>query len=222
MDSFIKKIWHGKGEEAHQYFIRFSKGKFEKRAVLNLQKTTKIKLRGSFEWANDFIKLAAELSPLIFSGIIFSKQELAELTSFKTKKKEGITQYEVSGITSEQIKQLQDKVYCMLLDAENEEVIVKIKKKLPKPGKSGEGKVDDKFCQLEVDLKYWQPVKDSFMLPECKKAKISHTFIIEGIILPEGEKDFAKIRELAKRKGRIIRTSEIDGKESREEKEFAA
>ena len=31
-----------------------------------------------------------------------------------------------------------------------------------------------------------------------KEAKISHTFLIDELILPQGEKDFAKIREMAK------------------------
>jgi hypothetical protein len=222
MGCFIKKIWEGNAEGAHQYFIRFSKGKFETRAVLNLQKTTKIKLRGSFEWANDFAKIAAELTELNFSGIISSKQEIPEIAQFLSKKKEGIVQYEVENLTSETIKKIQDRAYCMLLDAANSEIILKMKKKLPKPGKSGEGKVDDKFCQLEADLKYWNQIKDSFMFPECKKCRINHTFIIEDIILPQGEKDFAKIRELAQRKGKIIRKIEVDKVNKQEEKEFIA
>jgi len=221
MECFIKKVWQDMGEEVHQYFVRFSRGSFENRAVLNLQKTTKIKLKGSFEWANDFVKIAAEISQLNFSGIIMGKQEIEELSQFTTKKKE-LIYYEVSGLTSEQVKKIQDRAYCMLLDAENEEVKLKIKKKLPKPGKGGEGKVDDKFCQLESDLKYWTQVKEAFMFPECKKCKIAHTFLIEQIIIPEGEKDFSKIRELAKKKGKIIRTMEIDKQESKEEKEFVA
>ena len=60
MKCFIKKVWEGNGEEVHDYFIRFSKGQFENRAALTLQKSTKIKLRGSFEWANDFVKMVSE------------------------------------------------------------------------------------------------------------------------------------------------------------------
>jgi hypothetical protein len=219
MECFIKKIWQGKGEEAHNYFVRFSKGKFENRAVLNLQKSEKIKLRGSYEWANDFVKIISELADVKFSGIILSKENL-ELEN--KKKKSGINEYGVSDISSEKIKELKDKAYAMLLDAESSDLSLKMKKKLPKPGKSGGGKVDDKFCQLEADLKFWPQIKEAFMLPECKKAKISHTFLIEEIILPQGEKDFAKIRELARRKGKIIRKMEIDGKESQEEKSFEA
>ncbi|GAG13546.1 unnamed protein product [marine sediment metagenome] len=217
MECFIKKIWDGKGEEAHSYFVRFSKGSFENRAILNLQKTSKIKLKGSFEWANDFIKIISEILDINFSGLILSKEQL---NLDNEKKKSGIFQYEVSDISSEKIKEIGE-VYATLLDAETPDIKLKIKKKLPKPGKS-EGKIDDKFCQIELDLRYWQEIKNAFMLPECKKCRISHTFIIEEIILPEDEKDFAKIREKAKRKGKIIRKLEIDKKESKEEKNFEA
>ena len=222
MGCFIKKVWEGKGEEAHPYFIRFSKGHFENRAVLNLQKSTKIKLRGSFEWTNDFVEIVSELTDIKFSGIILSKQNLEELSEFPNKKKSGIIEYSVDNISNERIKEIKDKAYCMLLDAEEEGIRLKMKKKLPKPGKSGEGKVDDKFCQLEADLKYWPQIKEDFMLPECKKCKIDHTFIIEQIVIPEGEKDFAKIREKARRKGRIVRNLEVDKQKKKEEKEFEA
>lgn len=219
MECFIKKVWEGKGGEAHSYFVRFSKGRFENRAVLNLQKTSKIKLKGSFEWASDFVNLVSELTQANFSGIILSKNKL-DLEN--EKKKTGIFQYDVENIGSEQIKELTNSVYAMLLDAETPDIILKIKKKLPKPGKSREKKIDSKFCQLEADLKYLPQIKEAFMLPECKKAKISHTIIVEEIILPEDEKDFVKIRELARRKGKIIRKMEVDKQESQEEKEFEA
>lgn len=222
MECFIKKVWQDKGEEAHSYFIRFSKGNFGNRAILSLGKALKIKLSGSFEWANDFVKTTAELSNVNFSGIILSKGELSELQEFPKKKKAGIIEYNISEINSEKIRQIQNKVYCMLLDGTAEDIVLKMKKKLPKPGKSGDNKADDKFCQLETDLKFWQPIKEAFMLPDCKKCKISHTFVIDEVILPEGEKDFTKIRELAKRKGKIIRKMEIDRQEKKEEKGFLA
>lgn len=219
MDCFIKKIWQGNGECVHNYFIRFGKGKFDGRAVLFLQKASNVKLRGSFEWATDFANLVAELVPANFSGVLLSKQNIPELGSGKPKS--GIFQYDILA-DSQKILGLKDKAYCMMLDAEGPGISLKMKKKLPKPGKSGEAKVDDKFCVLEADIKYWQMIKEAFMLPECRKARISHTYIIEEIILPQGETDFAKMRELAKRKGKILRKMEIDGNISSEEKSFEA
>ena len=37
-----------------------------------------------------------------------------------------------------------------------------MKKNLPKPGKSGEGKIDDKFCQLEAGFECWNRIKEMF------------------------------------------------------------
>jgi len=231
MECFIKKIWQGKGEEAHNYFVRFSKGKFENRAVLNLQKSTRIKLRGSFEWANDFVGIASELGGGKVEGVVLSKEDISKIMTknnvqgnSETKKgglfcQNNISQQELS---ENVIKELVDNSYTSLLDIEGKDFSLKMKKKLPKPGKGEKAKVDDKFCQLEADLKFWPQIKEAFMLPECKKCKIRHDFIIQEIILPEDEKDFAKIRELAKRKGSIIRKLEVDKKESQEEKEFLA
>ena len=218
MECFIKEIFNGNSERSHSQFVRFGKGKFKNRAVLNLQKTSKIKLRGSFEWANDFAEIASELADIKFSGIILSKEQL-DLDN--EKKKSGIFQYEVSNLESNKIKEIKDKIYTMLLDGDGEGITLKIKKKLPKPGKA-EGKIDDKFCQLETDLKYWDKIKEAFMLPECKKCRISHTFEITDIIIPKDGGDFEKIRILAKRKGKIIRNLEVDKKESKEEIEFSA
>ena len=98
---------------------------------------------------------------------------------------------------------------------------LKIKKKLPKPGKN-EDKIDGKFCQLEVDEKSYSKIKEDLFwdLPDAKKINVKHKLFIENIIMPEGEKDFAKIRELAKRKGKIIREAEIDGQKITKEYEF--
>lgn len=238
----MKKIWQGiKGEEGaedkqvHDQFVRFGKGVYENRAVLRMQRSTKIKLKGSFEWVNDFVVLVSELNENVrFSGVILNKEEIAELSEFPKKKKSGLVQYDVQDMESRQVREIEEKVYAMLLDVETADntLSLKIKKKLPKPGKSSGGKVDDKFCQLEAELRHWPIIKEAFMLPECKKAKVSHIYNIGEIILPEmggegeereektQEKDFAKIREMAKRKGRIIRKMEVDKQERREEKEF--
>ena len=100
---------------------------------------------------------------------------------------------------------------------------MKIKKSLPKPGKN-EAKIDDKFCSLDLDLKYWEKVREVFFwdVPECKKAVIEHELEITDIEIPSGVDDPVKQRELAKRKGIIRRKIVFDGEERVEEKEFSA
>ena len=44
--------------------------------------------------------------------------------------------------------------------------------------------------------------------------------MIKDIILPEGVEDPNKMREMAKRKGKIIRERNVDGIDLKEEKDF--
>ena len=57
---------------------------------------------------------------------------------------------------------------------------------------------------------------------DFKKIEIKHDIRITDIIMPEGEKDFAKIREMAKRKGRVVRNIDIDGENKQKEADFEA
>ncbi len=219
MECFIKKIFIGKTDEiCHKQFVRYGKGIFAKRALLNLDVGGAIKVRGSFEWANEFVYLVSELAEVKISGIVLSKELIEGLNG---KKKGGLYGYEFSGNSSE-VKKIADKAYATLLDAAGNEIDLKIKKRLPKPGKSGEGKINDKFCQLEAGLKYWPKIKEAFFwdLPECKKVKIEHEYIINEIVLPKDEKDFAMLRVLAKRKGKLVRKIVVDGREISREVEM--
>jgi len=214
---FINNILSGKiGAKEHLQFTRFGRGRYPGRAGLSLWRTGKIKLGGSFEFANDFVFLCAELR-MKFSGAIISREDF-----FGGKKKAGLFVAEVNGVEAEKIEEIKEKTYCMLLDAEGEGLTLKMKKKLPKPGKSGELKIDDKFCVLEADLKYWNKIKEYFSLPEGKKVQIKHIYFIEDIILPKGETNPELMRLNAKRKGKIERIVIIDGQEKREMINFEA
>ena len=228
--NFIKEVFSGKNDDAvHRQFIRFGKGEYKKRALLRLWKTKNVKIKGSFEFANDFVLFVAGLGEVIFNGNIWSKEQIPGLQGVK---KEGKIVYNVSNLTSNQIKKIAPLVYYFLLNADGNGIRLRIKSKLPKPGKS-EGKIDGKFCQLELDEKYYNAVKGDFFwdLPDGKKISAEHVFVIKEIIIPkEGarpglatlEKDYEKIREMAKRKGKILRIVDVDGKEVRKETEFEA
>lgn len=233
MDSFfIKRLWQGKDDEKiHRQFIRFSRGEFNKRFAINIWKQPdKIKICTSFELANDIIDFIFSLiSKANVSGLLLIKNNLEEIKKQiplqNIKEKEKISEAEISTIlTAEQEKILSENAYFMLLDIESEGINLKTKKKLSKPGKSNEHKVDDKFCILELDGKFWSQVKNEFLF-DCgdgKKFKISHDIIITDIIIPKNEKDFEKLRILAKKKGKIKRIKNIDNKEEISEKDFIA
>ena len=229
---FIKKIFQDKIDESvHNQFVRFSKGAYNNKAILNLQKGTKIKLKSSFEYVNDFVDFVSELGGGKVSGIVLSKENISQIMSknnikgnSETKKRGLFYQNSIDNqeLNSDQIRELVKNSYSTLVDIEGQGFILKTKKKLPQPGKGTNIKSNDKFCVLEADLKFWPKIKEAFFwdLLECKKARIVHDYVIEEIIFPKNEKDFEKIRIMAKRKGKIIRKMTVDGKELTKEKEF--
>ena len=234
MECFIKKIFDGKiDERVHQQFVRFGKGEYSGRAALKCSKTAKIKLGGSFEYANDFVEFVAESGGGKVSGIVLTKNDISDIMSQNNVKgnsetKKGGMFYE-NNIEEQElnesiIKILVDNSYFALLDIDGQGFSLKTKKKLPKPGKSGESKIDDKFCVLEQELKYWPRVKQVFFWDtlDFKKARVIHTYSIAELLLPQGEKDFEKIRVLTKRKGIITRKIEVDGQAREIKKEFEA
>lgn len=231
--NFIKKVFGGNvDEEVHLQFVRFGKGEYRRRFLLSLWKTKKIKVKTSFEFANDLVRLCSEFGDCKVSGIALSKENISEMMSENNikgdskEKKSGLyyqNDIDDQEIKKEQLIELEKASYSTLLDLEGDGFKLKIKKKLPKPGKS-ENKIDDKFCQLEADEKFYSKIKEDLFwdIPETKKVSISHSVFIDSIVMPKDEKDFAKIREMAKRKGKIIRKIVIDGKEVNSEKEFEA
>jgi len=217
MENFIRKVLDNKGDsDSHRYFVRFGKGVFKRRFLLSLNRSKKIKIKGSFELANDFVKFVRENKEIKYSGSILSKNKVL---GFEGRKKAGVFVYEIEESSIDEF----EGAYYYLLNANDSEIVLKIKKSLPKPGKN-EDKIDDSFCSLEVDEKFWPKLKETFFwdVPDCKKAKIEHKLIINDIIFPKDEKDSVKIRELAKRKGKIVRKIEFDGKEKKEEYDVEA
>ncbi len=227
---FIKKIFENKIDESvHKQFVRFGKGTYLGRAVTKITKQPeKIKVGTSYELATEMVEFCANLAQnLKCSGIILAKEKLPELDKYDAKKKTRMVQYDLNDTMDSNVikKVLQNPLtYCLLLDIEGPGILMKSKKKLPKPGKSGDLKIDDKFCQLELDKKYWPQIKNEFCfdMPEFKKALAVHTFFITDILIPKGEKDFEKLRILSKRKGKIQRKLTIDKKDVIKEKDLEA
>ena len=217
MECFIRRVLEGRSDARdHQYFVRFGKGIYGRRFLMKFDVGKKIKMKGSFELANDFVRFVRSLKAHPFSGKLFTKEKIAGLEG---RKKAGVFVYEVEGNTLEAFEH----PYFALVDASDTEITLKIKKSLPKPGKD-ELKVDEGFCVLELDLKYLSQVKDAFFwdVPNCKKALIEHELQIREILFPAGEKDPVKIRELAKRKGTIVRKMQVDGKDLEKKYEVEA
>ena len=169
--NFIKKIFDREVDDlVHQQFIRFGKGEYKKRFQISLWKTKRIKIKTSFEFANDLVRLCSVFGDCKISGIALSKRDISKIMSENNIKgcsetKKGGLYYqnniEKQELEKEQLMELEKASYFTLLDLEGNGFKLKIKKKLPKPGKD-EDKIDDKFCQLEADERFYSRVKEDF------------------------------------------------------------
>jgi hypothetical protein len=232
--NFIKKIADKNFDGlVHLQFQKFSRGEFKDRAVLKVKKTKdKYTINSSPEFANEMVRIMAEKlrdKIVLVEGAIVSTNDLKEKIEFtEIKQFQGVKRYlikkEMSGTEILALLDEFPKTFFGLsfeIDSENK---LKVKPKAPKSGKPGKGDEEPKsdFCKMITnDLKIGKSFvfeKDDFKLAEIK-----HNFLIDNIIMPETqEKDFALIRELSKRQGKIIRISKIDGVEKIEEFEFTA
>ena len=230
---FIKKVVEGKTDDSvHLQFQKFSKGEFRDRAIVNVKKSgAKYTINTSAEFANGLVREVAKIlgeQTSNVSGAIIAVSDLTGKLDFKEKKQfQGVKRYLIDKeMSGNKILELLDEFpkAFFALSFEFGENKLKIKPKAPKSGKPGskDGEVPKpNFCKLTTTDK---EIVKSFVFEkeEFKEANITHHFIITELVLPEGEKDFAKIRELAKRKGKIIRESEIDGQKIIKEYEFEA
>jgi len=130
---FIKKIWKKEiDSSAHKQFVKFSKGVFENKAVMNVRRNGKIKISATYELANDLILLASSLVPKInISGIILTKNAIPGLEG---KEKSGLFNYNINQeMDSKKLYEIVENSHYALLDCSGEGIDLKMKKKLPRP-----------------------------------------------------------------------------------------
>lgn len=234
--NFIKKVFEGEIDSSvHLQFQKFSKGEFRDRAIIHAKKSgNKYTINTTAEFANELVKvLATKLgeSQTNVKGAIVSTNDLTGELDFKDKKQfQGVKRYliekEMSGTEILNLLDRFPKTFFALSFTVGEDVL-KIKPKAPKSGKPS-SKRDDApkpdFCILKTtDPEFTK----SFVFEgtDFKKAEITHTFLINQLVIPEELKDsnnFAKIREECKRQGKILRKAIIDDKEIISEKDFVA
>jgi len=231
--NFIKKIFDGDVDESvHLQFQKFSKGEFRNRALIEVKKTGKgYSIKTSAEFVNGLVRTVAEKlgkESTKVTGAIVSTQDLTGELEFKDKKQfQGVKRYLIDKeMTGTEIIDLLEKFpkNFFALTFEVEDMKLKTKPKAPKSGKAGkekDGGPKADFCSLKTSDKN---IVSGFVFEreDFKDTRINHTFFVDEIIMPKDEEDFAKIREIAKRKGRIFRKAIIDGQEIETEKEFVA
>jgi len=232
--NFIKKIFKNQPDNSvHLQFQKFGKGEFRNRALINARKSgNKYTILTTAEFANELVReVAGKLggNKVRVTGAIVSTNDLKEELDFKEIKQfQGVKRYIIDEeMDGEEILSLLEKFpkafFALSFNCDKDSTSLKIKPKAPKsgkPGKKGE-KPKPNFCRITTTDKM---LAEDFIfeVSDFKKVEINHEFIINEIIKPEGETDYARMRELAKRKGEIIREALIDGKEIRKKIEFEA
>ncbi|MBU2562774.1 MAG: hypothetical protein KKF68_03885 [Nanoarchaeota archaeon] len=233
--NFIKKIFDKEADETvHLQFQKFSRGEFRDRALVKVKQAKgKFTISTSAEFANELVKIAAEKvggEKVKIIGAVVSTNDLTGQIEFKAKKQfQGVKRYLIEKeLSGQEILNLLEKFpkafFALSFKTEKDETVLKIKPKAPKSGKpkSKENeRLTPTFCKMTT---FDEKVGKSFVFEKSdfKDAEANHTFFIEEIIPPKGETDFAKIRELAKRKGKITREAIIDGEKIVSEVEFIA
>lgn len=234
MDFFIKKIFDGKTDELiHLQFQKFSRGNFRNRAMIRAKFSAKgFNVSTTAEFANELVRAVAERlgeKSTNVTGIVVSTSDLTGKLEFNGKKQfMGIKQYIINGeMNGNKIIELCDNFpECFIgLSFNAGETELKIKPKAPKSAKPSTKSADEPqkidFCKLKTTDKDLIMAL-IFETSDFKSAEIFHDFIIEDIDLPTDAKDPNELRRLAKRKGRIVRRSIIDGKQEMKEIKFVA
>ena len=229
--NFIKKVFDGKIDDiVHQQFQKFSRGEFRDRALIKVKRVKdKYTITTGNEFANDFVRTLAEKlgdRKTSVTGAIVSTLDLVGLDYQSKKQFMGIKQYGIKKeMSGKEILDLMDKFpkgfFALSFEADGN--ILKIKPKAPKSAKptKDSDKIKPDFCKI---ITTDSSIGKSFVFEkdDFRYAEITHTFFINEMVLPQGETDFAKVREMAKRKGKIVRKALIDEEVIVTEREFEA
>lgn len=221
--NFIRQILEGKADASiHHKFVRYGRGDYEK-LFFELVKSKKLKVKSSYDFANDFVEIIANHSGEdmeVKGKIIVNRDFENELLDLgieadKFSKRGKLYTAEIDTTMSPgQLKQVYEmfKENFLLLNINSENYKLKTGNTLPKPGK--EPKRD--FCKATLPL----ALKEEFAwdVKDFTKLEIKHLIKIDDIIIPpELRDDPVKARIEAKRKGKFIRILNIDGREERHE-----
>lgn len=225
--NFMKNIFENNVDSAtHEKFIRYGKGEFEKEEII-IKVGSMIQLWAGFEYVDVLYRIFAQIvsEPVSVKGVIISKKDIrADLIS------QGIEPKKITGkkytieeeLEPDRFKAFVDKFseYPLLVNSVSGKNQIKTKKSVPKPGKLIEKFVSAKFEKGHLGLiqeEFLFDVKEAF-----KQANVRHAYRISDIIVDDSliEKDPARARLEAKRKGTCIRKLTVDGKEETKEKDM--
>lgn len=221
---YIKQVMSGEVEDwVHDRFVRYGRGEFEGPSLTVSKKVGGVKVSCSWDYVTAFAGILAETSRDVkIKGSVFAKRDISDvITDFftvsKEKKKKGVYSADVTGeLDADAFKGLMVMIpdATLLVDATSGKNNVKSKKKLPKPG----GKQNEKFASANFEDGLIDALRDEFLFDvkgKFTEVSVSHRYIIEDIIPPEGVTDSSRIRLEATRKGKLERTVIVDGRKEK-------
>ncbi|MBT3407575.1 hypothetical protein HOK68_02875 [Candidatus Woesearchaeota archaeon] len=216
----------------HKFFTRFGKGTFEKEICKITNSKKEIKFNTGYEYSafliefisnnlNEDCEIDGKFISLDNNEDVFLK--FNELEIIKSNKQ--FTKVEFKGkFSSERFKDFVQAIILngiILINLKSQNINLKMKRAIPKPGKLMEN-----FCSLKLNLTFSNKLKEEFF-PEApdvfKKGTCQHFYIIESIDIPDEYKnDFALAKIHAKRIGQIKRITNFDGIEKESKIKFNA
>lgn len=228
MEFFVKKIFEGKPDElVHNQFKKYSRGDFRDKAMIVCKKTAKgYNISTTNEYANEFVRYFSEKlgdERVAVTGVIVSTRDLTGEIDFKNKKQfMGVKQYIMEGeMSGNEMITLCDKLPKAFfgLSFTAFDTVLKIKAKAPKSAKpstkTGEKpKVD--FCKIKTkDEEFVKSLIFDEGIEGFKKVEISNDFLIDEIyvsdeVKKEADGDFAVIKDMARRRGKVVRRVIVD------------
>ena len=220
----IKKIFDGVlDDEVHVAFLKFGKGEYRDRYLLEgKRQAKKWAVKAGSEYVNFLVRRCLERvdGSVAVKGIIISTLDLRDEIGFDVVKVgnfHGIRKNVIdSVVAASEILELMDKFpkVFFALSFSGDGFVLKIKAKAPKnakPGKGGEKSVAD-FCSLKTED--GKIVDELFFgVGDFREVSVSYTIEVNDIVYPTNVDELkpTEVRELAKRKGVVVRNVDVDG-----------
>ncbi|MFW9897777.1 MAG: hypothetical protein ACFFDO_00770 [Candidatus Thorarchaeota archaeon] len=240
IESPILKDPAKKHKSIHRHFYRYSKGKFLGPALKLIKTNAGITLKGSFEYEDLIQEITAttisdeevEIKGVLITGSDISKTIINLGLDWIFKKSTGkTTNYKIEindkinkNHLLEIIEKLRDTSYLLLSFNLNPTCNVTTKNRIPQPSKK---KIEEddinkrvQFCSgviknTEKNIKLIQDFAlgdfKSDLPKKWKNITIMNNYEITEIIIPKGIQNSSLLRIMAERKGKIIRTLDVDG-----------
>jgi len=232
----IKKIFDREFDSfVHSDFLKFGRGEYKDKYLLEGKKqSNKWAIKTGPDFANILVNrfLKKFDGSVEVKGVVISTVDIRDEIPFdivKVSNFQGIRKIQIgTSVDSGDVIELMNKYprFFYALSFKGNNFDLKIKAKAPKsakPGKSSEDGPKADFCTLKTNDKSF--VEELFF--DCigfNEVKVNHTILISDIIYPKDITDMkpAEVRENSKRKGKVIRKVNCDGKEETREAEFVA